>query len=125
MIAVAALWLFAGHQVFQFWGPIAGVALFLLFGGLYAISRGKWLGFGDVKLAFLIGLLFGRGAVGVTLVAIWGGALIGLALMALGRANRQTALPFGSFWTAAAIAAILWPDMLYGLSRFFLSYGFQ
>lgn len=123
MVLVAAVWLFAGHQVFLFWGPISAIALFLFFGGLYMISRGRWLGFGDVKLAFLMGLLFGRGVVGVTLGAIWIGAVVGIALMVAGRANRHTALPFGSFWTAMAVIALLWPGPFYTLSRLFLSYG--
>ncbi len=81
-----------------------------LFGLLYAISRGRWLGFGDVKLGFVIGLLFGYpGAVGVTIVAIWAGALVGLGLIALRRATMQTAVPFGSFWVGVAIVAMLWP----------------
>src|SRR5207237_34958 len=47
------------------------------FGILFLISRGEWLGFGDVKLVFLIGLMlpypFSLGAV---VMAIWAGALV-------------------------------------------------
>lgn len=94
-----------------------GALLCAVFGLLYAVSRGRWLGFGDVKLAFVIGLLFGYpGAVGVTLLAMWAGALVGVGLMAAHRATMKTALPFGSFWTAAAIAALLWPGPVFFLS---------
>ena len=86
----------------------AGLAALL--GLLYMYSRGAWLGLGDVKFALLVGLLFGYpGAVSVTLLAIWAGALFGVALIILHRATLKTALPFGSFWSAIAVSAILWP----------------
>lgn len=98
-------------------GVATGVLLAAAFGLLYAASRGRVLGFGDVKLALAIGVVFGfPGAVGVTLLAIWAGALTGLMLMATRRATMQTALPFGSFWTAVAIIAMLWPSPIYFLS---------
>lgn len=100
-----------------------GVLLAAVFGLLYVVSRGRWLGFGDVKLALLIGLLFGYpGAVGVTLLAIWFGALWGVGLILLRRANMETALPFGSFWTAVAIVALIWPSPIYFLSGLFVPY---
>jgi len=91
-----------------------------LLGLLYLGSRGRWIGLGDVKLAFLIGSLFGYpGAVGVTLLAIWTGALVGVGLILARRANMQTALPFGSFWTAMAIVAVIWPAPVFYLSGLF------
>jgi leader peptidase (prepilin peptidase) / N-methyltransferase len=100
-----------------------GVFVASFFGLLYAISHGRWLGFGDVKLGILIGLLFGYpGAVGVTLLAIWSGALWGLGLMATHRARLETALPFGSFWTAVAIVTLIWPGPVYFLSGLLTPY---
>lgn len=83
----------------------------VLAGGLLAlhiVSHGRWLGLGDVKFAFMIGLLFGYPiALTVTMVAIWLGALIGVSLIVLKKATMQTAVPFGAFWAAVAIVAIL------------------
>lgn len=98
-----------------------GALLTGAFGLLYFISHGRWLGRGDVKLAFVIGLLFGYPvAVGVTLVAIWTGALVGVGLILLKRANMQTALPFGSFWVAAAIIAMMLPGLVSFISGLFI-----
>ena len=98
-----------------------GLFMAAVLGLLYAVSRGRWLGFGDVKLALVLGLLFGYpGSVGVTLAAIWAGALVGIVLMALHRANMQTALPFGSFWVATAILALIWPSPFYFMSGLFI-----
>lgn len=101
-------------------GLVTGAALAGILGLLYLVSRGTWLGFGDVKLALLIGVLFGYpGAVGVTLIAIWTGALVGIGLMLLHRATMKTALPFGSFWTAVAVLAVLVPAPVFYLSGLF------
>lgn len=98
-----------------------GALLSGFFGLLYLISYGRWLGLGDVKLAFVLGVLFGYPvAVGVTLIAIWSGALVGIVLILAKRANMQTALPFGSFWVAAAVLAILFPSPIAFISGLFL-----
>jgi leader peptidase (prepilin peptidase) / N-methyltransferase len=97
-----------------------GILLAAALGLLYLISRGRWIGLGDVKLALLIGLLFGYpGAIGVTLIAVWSGALFGVGLILTGRASMKTALPFGSFWTAAALIALIWPSPVYFLAGLF------
>jgi leader peptidase (prepilin peptidase)/N-methyltransferase len=101
-------------------GLMTGVGLAALLGLLWLASHGSWLGLGDVKFAFLVGLLFGYpGAVGVTLVAVWVGALFGLGLMSLHRATLKTALPFGSFWSAIAVITVLWPVPVFYLSGLF------
>lgn len=91
-----------------------------LLGLLYLVSHGRWLGLGDVKLAFIVGVLFGYpGAVGVTLIAIWSGALVGVGLILVKRANMKTALPFGSFWVASAIIAMMMSGPIYFISGLF------
>jgi len=100
---------------------VTGLCLAGVFGALYAVSRGRWLGFGDVKLAGIMGILFGYpAAIGVTLIAVWAGALLGLGLMALRRASMQTALPFGSFWTAVAVITMMWHVPARFLSALFI-----
>jgi prepilin signal peptidase PulO-like enzyme (type II secretory pathway) len=77
---------------------------------VYVVTKGNGIGFGDVKLAFPLGLLFGSPRLlGVVLTAVWAGALVGVMLMLLRRASLKTALPLGSFWTASALAALIWP----------------
>ncbi len=98
-----------------------GALLAGLLGLLYLVSHGRWLGLGDVKLAFIVGVLFGYPvAVGVTLIAIWSGALVGVGLILAKRANMQTALPFGSFWAAAAVIAIIVPGPIAFISGLFM-----
>ena len=73
--------------------------------------RPAWMGFGDVRLAGLLGLALGwLGPWYVVIgfmVANLAGALLGIGLMVLGRATRRTALPYGVFLAGGSILAIL------------------
>lgn len=73
--------------------------------------RPAWMGFGDVRLAALIGLALGWLGVGVVIVGFMAanllGAFVGIGLMARGRASRKTALPYGVFLAAGSLFAVL------------------
>jgi leader peptidase (prepilin peptidase) / N-methyltransferase len=68
-----------------------------LFYGLFQLSKGAWIGGGDVKLALALGLLAGTPlrSLLVIFVASVAGTLVALPLMAMGKAKRKTQLPFG------------------------------
>lgn len=85
---------------------VTGVGLFAFFAGLWFLSRGQWMGFGDAKIAFSIGLFLGfPAALFALLFAFWSGALVGIALLALGKASRKTEVPFAPFFALGALAA--------------------
>lgn len=81
--------------------------LFLL---LYVVSKGAWIGFGDVKLAIILGALAGTPlkAMFLLFVASTLGSLIALPLVLKGKAGRQTKLPFGPLLLAGTIITVLW-----------------
>lgn len=68
------------------------------------------MGFGDVKLAGLLGLYlgwFGWGALGLGFFAAFLlGGLYSLALMAAGRAGRKSGIPFGPWMILGAVVGI-------------------
>jgi len=76
---------------------------------LIAIISGGGMGWGDVKLAGLIGLATGFPLVFVALVmgAILGGLVAG-ALLAMKKRGRKEAIPFGPFLSVAAMITLLW-----------------
>jgi len=75
---------------------------------LVLISKGKWMGLGDVKLAFLMGLILGWPNVLLALfLAFLSGAIIGLFLVILGRKGLKSQIPFGPFLSGAAIIIII------------------
>ena len=76
------------------------------FGFLIAVTRGKGMGLGDLKLAVPLGLLLGWPdilfAIGAAFVI---GAAVGLAAIASGRRTMKGSLPFGPFF-ALGVAAV-------------------
>ena len=86
-------------------GGAIGFALFLL---IAIISRGG-MGWGDVKLAALIGLATGFPLVFLSIImgAILGGIMAVALVIAKKRKRRQT-IPFGPFLAVAAMITLLW-----------------
>jgi leader peptidase (prepilin peptidase)/N-methyltransferase len=85
-----------------------------LYGFYFALAfvSPRSMGFGDVKLAGVLGLLLGWLGWGQLVVgAFFGfllGGLVGVALLLARRAGRRTAIPFGPFMLAGALVAVLY-----------------
>ncbi len=106
--------LVAGHLVEPSGGSlvdaaIGGAGYFVVMFALAFVVKGG-LGFGDVKLAFIIGVSVGYLSLGHVLVAGIGSFLIGgtvaAFLLVTRRQGRKDAIPFGPFMTAAAVIAL-------------------
>ncbi len=80
---------------------------------IWLVSGGKWMGFGDVKLAILLGLVLGFPNIltGLFLAFLFG-AIIGVVLMALKKKELNSKIPFGPFLIAGTFMAILWGQQL-------------
>lgn len=87
---------------------IGGGIGFVVFFLIVIVSRGG-MGFGDVKLAALIGLATGFPLVIVALIMgmILGG-LAAVTLLGFKIKKRKEAIPFGPFLAVAAIVTLLW-----------------
>lgn len=73
-----------------------GASLFFLL--IYVITKGRGMGFGDVKLALFIGLLLGATATFMAIyVAFLTGAVIGIILILWKKKKMRSAIPFGPF----------------------------
>ncbi len=94
IIPDALVYAFSGLSLLSvFWFPwvigsytdpiLSGIGFFCFFAGLWFISGGRWLGFGDAKLVLGVGFLLGlvRGLSALVL-AFWIGAVVSIALMA-------------------------------------------
>lgn len=77
---------------------LSAVISCLLFLFLFLGTRGKAMGFGDVKFAFVLGLVLGPAATIIALyVAFLTGAGVGLILILWKKKKLKTAIPFGPF----------------------------
>lgn len=112
--AVCAAALLADAAVLGSWPAL--VRALLAAGAAFAVAAGAaavspaGLGFGDVKLLGLLGLVLGWAGWGVLLAGVFlgllTGALASVALVAAGRAGWRTALPLGPPLMVGAVLAL-------------------
>jgi prepilin signal peptidase PulO-like enzyme (type II secretory pathway) len=98
-----------------------------VFAGIFFLvsffSKEKYMGAGDAEIAFLIGLLLGWPATLTSFaLAVIVGSIFSLALMARGKANLKSEIPFGPFLVMGAFLAYFFNDILINFYvRIFLS----
>jgi leader peptidase (prepilin peptidase)/N-methyltransferase len=109
LLGVAALTTPGGGR--HYLTALAGLAAAGLVFAAQALIYPAGLGWGDVKLAGLLGGYLGWLGVGPLVTGLAAGYLLaagaGLALLAARRATRRTLVPFGPFLLAGALFAIL------------------
>lgn len=86
-----------------------GVFFFLL----WLVTKGKGMGFGDVKFAFPMGLLLGwpQVIVGVFIAFILG-SVVGVGLLVSGKKQLKQPIPFGPFLIAGTLIALVYGEQL-------------
>ncbi len=83
------------------------------FMALIVVSRGRWIGGGDVKLAPAIGLWLGAAKTVVALlIAFYSATLVVVPLMLVRRISRKSKVPFGPFLIGGALVAMLFGERL-------------
>lgn len=85
----------------------------LFFWLIVLLSKERWLGLGDVKLAVLMGLFLGFPKILLALFSAFIiGALIGLVLIFLGKKQLKSEICFGPFLITGAFLALFWGDKI-------------
>lgn len=77
-------------------GALVGGGLFYI---LFQVSKGRWIGGGDVKLGFALGLLAGsaqRSFLMIFLAAL-AGCLVSIPFLMFGKLTKKSIIPFGPF----------------------------
>ena len=120
-IAFAFSFFLPGIRTFSFFWPGLGVESALLGGVLglivmtliVIISRGG-MGWGDVKLAVLVGLMTGFPLVIEALLLSWiSGGLVATVLLAFKVKGRKEPIPFATFLAVSAVVTLLWGQAIY------------
>lgn len=92
---------------------IGGVAIFLFFAIQFFLSRGNWVGGGDLRLGALIGVLLGwQLGLLALVIAYLLGAIVSLILLIRKKVTRKSAIPFGPFLVTGTIATIFFGSQI-------------
>lgn len=99
------------------WALVGGAALWL-FLALLGLLAPSGLGFGDVKLAGVLGVGLGWFGLPYVLVGTFAafvlGGVVSLGLVVAGRAHRKTAIPFGPFLLAGFLLTVTYGEPVLG-----------
>ncbi|GAC1384348.1 MAG: A24 family peptidase [Marmoricola sp.] len=109
-LVVAALLLIDWHPHALLRAAEGGAVLFAFYYAIAVVAKGA-MGFGDVKLAGVLGGAMAYRSWGTLLtgsfLAFILGSIVGVLLIGLGKAGRKSAIPFGPFMILGALAAVL------------------
>ncbi|MFH1890921.1 MAG: prepilin peptidase [Candidatus Kuenenbacteria bacterium] len=101
--------LFYYFIILLFSGVICG-GFFLI---QFLVSKGKWIGGGDIRLGFLMGLMLGWPyAIAALFISYIIGSVIGLGLILSKRKTIKSQVPFGTFLGVGTFIALLWGDWI-------------
>ena len=128
-----ALWA-AGFQWDTAWPDlISGPVCFLPFAAMWYFSKGKWMGFGDAKLALGLGWFLGLGkAYLAILLSFWMGSIAGIFLILLSRSRSaisgsekitmKSEIPFGPFLILGLLLMTFFDTQILGIVKTFMHF---
>jgi leader peptidase (prepilin peptidase)/N-methyltransferase len=89
------VWL-SGDYMELLWRALASTLAFLFFAGLWWYSGGRWLGFGDAKLAIPLAFIVGvSGVFSMLTLAFWIGTIISVAILGWQKYGKRGQLGLG------------------------------
>lgn len=116
--------------IYRIWETVlyaigTGIVASLFFVFLIIITKGKGMGWGDVKFVLFIGLVLGfpNGVIAIFLAFLLG-AVFSVGLLIIGKKHFGQTIPFGPFLSLGAYIALLWGSQILNwyLNSFKLGY---
>jgi prepilin signal peptidase PulO-like enzyme (type II secretory pathway) len=106
--------LFLAWQMGHLQDSLLGAAIPVIFFGLqYLLSRGRWIGSGDLRIGAFMGAMLGWEATLLALLLSYVlGSVIGIVLLVTKKADGQTAVPLGPFLVLGTLLSFFWGDQL-------------
>ncbi len=121
----------SSFSLFSLRNPLTSALLAAVIGGLFFlfqiwISKGKWIGGGDLKLGFLAGLILGWPKILFALfIAYAVGSVVSLALVAAKKKKWKSEIAFGPFLvTGIFVMMFLGEKIMFWAKRFLIVGGF-
>jgi prepilin signal peptidase PulO-like enzyme (type II secretory pathway) len=91
-------------------GVLVGMAFFAL---QYLVSRGTWIGKGDIRIGALMGAILGWKILIIALaISYFFGGGIALYLILTHRKTRKDSIPFGPFLVVGTFIAMIWGERI-------------
>ncbi len=107
------IWNFGLWDLVGIWHLAFGILPSFFFLGIILLSRGQWMGFGDFKLAILMGLFLGWPKILISLYfSFLIGGIIGIILVLLKKKTLKSEIPFGPFLVSGTFFAIFFGERL-------------
>ncbi|MFH1029795.1 MAG: prepilin peptidase [bacterium] len=100
-----------GYSILNLLGASLAAGGFFL--AQFLVSKGKWIGGGDIRFGFLIGIMLGWPN---TILALFSaymmGSVVGLGLIIFGKKKMGSRVPFGTFLASATYIVMLWGESI-------------
>lgn len=101
---------------------LSGLAAFLFYGGLWKVSGGRWIGFGDAKLAIPLGFLTSfPGVFSMIVLSFWVGAAVSLVLLGIQKIAKRGKIHLQIFGSQLTMSSEI-PFAPFLIVGFILSY---
>ena len=97
-----------------FWSVVSGLVFFAIFWALFQVSDGRWIGGGDVKMSYALGLIAGS-IINVFLLIFLAsviGTFLVLPLLVSKKLNARSKIPFGPLLIIATIIVFLFGSQM-------------
>jgi prepilin signal peptidase PulO-like enzyme (type II secretory pathway) len=93
---------------------LVGACIGVVFFGIqYLLSRGRWVGSGDLRIGAFIGIILGWEGILLSLFLSYVfGSIIGIVLLLTKKATQQTAVPLGPFLVLGTLLSFFWGDRI-------------
>jgi len=91
------------------WEFLSGLIIAAPFAFFWLVSKGKWMGLGDAKLAISLGWLLGlSSALSGVVLAFWIGAIVGLSLVIFSKKHgMKSEIPFAPYLVLGTLLAFI------------------
>jgi leader peptidase (prepilin peptidase) / N-methyltransferase len=119
LISIISVLILKTHSLDSLMLGIATPVFF--FGALFYLSRGRWLGGGDVRIGALMGAILGWPNI---VTGLFLGYLLGAAYslmgMTMGKLSRKSQIPFAPFLLLGTYITLFWGE---AILRWYLNFG--
>lgn len=120
ILSLASLFIISNGQLSfhipNFSAVLAGFVMAFPFAFFFFVSGGRWMGFGDAKLAISLGWILGIAlSLNALAISFWTGAIVGIILIIGKRYGMKNEIPFAPFLVFATILTFIFEFNIFSI----------